>query len=130
MVDGGIYATIDRYSRQGSIAYVHFRVAAATKAGGTIATLLALLRERLTHPIPPLREVALRAWAGKPPAVALASVAVLRCSQPEVLAALAGSALLAPFLRGTLAPDVLRVDSVRLDELRERLAWVGFRVSE
>jgi hypothetical protein len=105
-------------------------LAAAAKAGGTIASLLALLRERLTHPIPALLEVALRAWAGKAPAVALATVAVLRCSQPDVFAALAGSALLAPFLRGTLAPDVLLVDAARLDELRERLAWAGLGVSD
>jgi hypothetical protein len=38
--------------------------------------------------------------------------------------------LLAPYLRGALAPDVLLVDSERLAALRERLAWAGLSVSE
>jgi hypothetical protein len=105
-------------------------VVAAIRAGGAIDILLALLRERLSRPLPALLEVALRAWAGKAPAVALATVTALRCPQPEVFRAITGSQLLAPYLRGALAPDVLLVDSERLAALRERLAWAGLSVSE
>jgi hypothetical protein len=92
--------------------------------------LLTLLREHLINRLPPLLGVALRAWAGKAPAVGLASVTVLRCPQPDVFAAIAGSPTLTPFLRGTLAPDVLLVDPQQLTALRERLDWAGLSVSE
>jgi len=105
-------------------------VAAAVKAGGSIERLLALLRERQTHALPPVLEVALRAWAGRRPPVALAAVTVLRCTQPQVFAAIAGSPMLAPYLRGALAPDTLLVETARLAELRERLAWAGLAVSD
>jgi hypothetical protein len=104
-------------------------VAAAIKAGATIRDLLRLLQDRLTHPLPPLLGVALRAWAGEQAAVALAHVVVLRCPQPEVFAAIAGSALLRPYLRGTLAPDVLLVDERHVAALRERLAWAGLTIT-
>jgi hypothetical protein len=105
-------------------------VVAGVKAGDAIEKLLALLRERLIHPVPPLLEVALRAWGGRAPSVALQTVTALRCVQREIFTAIAGSSLLAPYLRGTLAPDVLLVDPERLAALREHLAWAGLSVSE
>lgn len=105
-------------------------VARAIRAGGTITGLLAWLRERLIHPPLPLLVLVLRSWAGKPPAVDLAAVVVLRCKHAESFAAIAGSALLAPYLRGVLAPDLLLVDSAQLPALRERLAWAGLAISD
>jgi hypothetical protein len=105
-------------------------VVAGIKAGSPIEKLLALLRERLIHPLPSLLEVALRAWAGKAPSVALQTVTALRCTQREVFTALAGSELLAPYLRGVLAPDVLLVDTDQLAALRECLAWAGLSISD
>ena len=105
-------------------------VVAAIKAGGTLTQLMAMLKDRLLRPLPPLLAVALRAWAGKPAAVELSTVTALRCADPATLAAIAASPTFAPFLRGTLAPDVLLVDTRSLPALRERLEWAGLAVGE
>jgi hypothetical protein len=106
------------------------RVAAAIKAGAPISDLTGLLQTRLTHAMPPLLSVALRGWAGRRQPLALATITVLRCANPAVFAAIAGSALLAPYLSGTLAPDVLLVKPQMIAALRERLAWAGMELSE
>jgi Helicase conserved C-terminal domain len=106
------------------------RVAAAIKAGSPISDLTGLLQARLTHAMPPLLAVALRGWAGRRQPLALATITVLRCANPAVFAAITGSALLAPYLSGTLAPDVLLVKPQAIAALRERLAWAGFELSE
>lgn len=105
-------------------------VAAAIKAGGTLTQLMALLKDRLVRPLPPLLGLALRAWAGKPAQLSLASVTLLRCPDPAVFAAIQGSPMLKPFLRAALAPDLLLVDTRSVAALRERLAWAGLAVSD
>ncbi len=62
--------------------------------------------------------------------VALASVTVLRCRQPGVLEAIAQSNTLRPYILGTLAPDVLLVDTQHVEVLRERLQWAGIDVAD
>jgi hypothetical protein len=105
-------------------------VGAATKAGGRVGDLLTLLHERLTHPIPLLLTVAVRAWSGEILPVELAPVTVLRCRQAEVFAAIVHSDRFRPWLRGQLAPDVLVVATERLAEVQDALAWAGFSVSQ
>jgi hypothetical protein len=104
-------------------------VTQALRNGATINQLIGLLQARLTRgALPLLLGVVLRAWAGQPPAVALAGIAVLRCTDPVVFAAIAGSALLKPYFRGQLAPDLLLVEPRQVPALRERLAWAGLDV--
>ena len=105
-------------------------IATALRAGARFYDLLTWLRERLTHTLPPLLEIALRAWAGESLQAELATVTVLRCPQPEVFAAIAKSQALKPYLRGQLAPDALLVDLSQIAALREQLAWMGLRMSD
>jgi hypothetical protein len=105
-------------------------VAAAIKAKGSIDELFELLRARLTRPLPPLLGVALRAWAGDHPKAELARITVLRCTRPVVFTAIAGSPACTPYLRGTLAPDLLLVDERYVKLLKEQLAWAGLDVAD
>jgi hypothetical protein len=104
-------------------------VAAGLKAGGTLAELLKLLADRLIFPLPPLLEVALRAWAGEPSAVGLAGVTVLQCAQPAIFTAIVASLKLRRFLRGELAPDLVVVDRGQLDAFQAHLRWAGLAIS-
>jgi hypothetical protein len=105
-------------------------VAAALKAKTSIDELFATLRERLTHALPAMLGVALRAWAGDRPRVALANVTVLRCIRPVVFIAIANSPIFTAYLRGTLAPDLLLVDTRHIQQLKEQLVWAGLDVSD
>ena len=104
-------------------------VVAGLKVGGTLAELLKLLADRLIRPIPPLLEVALRAWAGEPSAVGLAGVTVLQCAQPAIFTAIVTSPKLRRFLRGELAPDLVVVDRTQLDAFQAHLRWAGLEIS-
>ena len=84
------------------------------------------MRARPTRPRPPLLGVALRAWAGDHPKAELARITVLRCTRPVVFAAIASSPACAPYLCGTLAPDLLLVDERYVKLLKQQLAcWAG-----
>jgi hypothetical protein len=104
-------------------------VSAAIEAGARIGQLMNLLKERLTHRLPPLLAIALRAWAGSEFEVELASVTVLRCSQPELLAAIANTPQLKRCLLGFLGPEALAVSTQHLDALKAHLAWAGLEIS-
>lgn len=104
-------------------------VSAGLRAGGTRTELFRLLADRLSGPLPPLLEVALRAWAGEPIAVGLTGVIVLQCPQPTVFAAIAASPTLRRFLRGELAPDLLVIDGDQLEAFQAHLRWAGLEIS-
>ena len=104
-------------------------VAAGLKAGLTLAELLKLLADRLTHPMPRLLDVALHAWAGERSTVHLAGITVLQCAQPAIFEAIVTSSKLRRFLRGELAPDLVVVDQAQLDALQEQLRWAGLEIS-
>lgn len=104
-------------------------VTAGLEAGGTLPELLKLLADRLIHPIPPLLEVALRAWAGEPSAVGLVGVTVLQCAQPAIFTAIVTSPKLQRFLRGVLAPGLVVVDRTQLDAFQAHLRWAGLEIS-
>jgi hypothetical protein len=103
---------------------------AAVKAKVPIDELFELLRARLIQPLPPLLGVALHAWAGEHPKAELARITVLRCTRPVVFAAIAGSPACTPYLRGTLAPDLLLVDERYVKLLKQQLAWAGLDVAD
>ncbi len=67
-------------------------------------------------------------WAGQPVAVEVAGVTVLRCQQPETLAALKASKTLQPYIRGELAADTLLVDTAQVAAFEAHLKWAGLRV--
>lgn len=103
-------------------------VAAAIRAGARLTELTAVLTARLHGAIPPLLGVALRNWAGRPVTVEVVGVTVLRCEQPETLAAIKASKVLKPYIRGELAPDTLLVDTEQVAEFRAHLAWAGLKI--
>lgn len=105
-------------------------IAAALKPQRRISELLALLKERLSHRIPPLLELALRSWAGESFAVELETVTVMRCAEERVFEAIVTSPSMQPLLRGYLYPDLLFVDFSRLEALRQRLHWLGWKVTD
>jgi hypothetical protein len=105
-------------------------VAGAIRNGLRLPDLLKLLSDRLSHPLPPLLGVALRAWAGDAPKAELGEVTLLRCRQPEVFQAVLQSPRLKPLLRGALAPDLLLVEPGQLAALQAELAWAGFKLSD
>ena len=114
----------------------------ALKPGRKITELLALLNNRIipnqpvnkyalpAPSIPPLLELALRSWAGNEYPIELETVIILRCSQELVFRAILGSSLLRPFLKGYQNPDLLFVIPEQLESLREKLNWLGWKVSD
>jgi hypothetical protein len=114
----------------------------ALKPGRKITELLTLLNNRLipnqsvnkyvppAPSIPPLLELALRSWAGKDYPVELETVIILRCPQELVFRTILGSALFHPFLKGYQNSDLLFVIPEQLESLREKLNWLGWKVSD
>jgi hypothetical protein len=132
-VDLLLQPQIERWAEraeQGAWRLTEASVVAAVKAKMPIDELFELLRARLTRPVPPLLGVALRAWAGDRPQVALAPITVLRCTRPVVFSAIANSPAFKAYLRGTLAPDLLLVDERYIKPLKEQLAWAGLDVAD
>ncbi len=105
-------------------------VAAVLKPGRKINELLILLENRLSHPLPPLLEIALRSWAGETFRVELEAVIVLHCPQEQVFEAITASPLMRPFLMGYFPPNLLFVNSEHLEALRQHLHWLGWQVSD
>ena len=128
-----LHPQLDRWAERveaGEWRLTEASVARAVKTKAPIDELFELLRARLTRPLPPLLGVALRAWAGDHPKAELARITVLRCTRPVVFGAIASSPAIAPYLHGTLAPDLLLVDERYVKLLKEQLAWAGLDVSE
>jgi hypothetical protein len=126
-----LLATLDAWAERqtdGSWQLTPPSVQAAVAAQRPIAPFLMQLREQLTQPLPPLLEVALRAWAGDRPTSALGTGQVFRCAQPAIVRAIAESALFRPYIRAVLGPTALLVDDWQIAAFRECLAWVGLDV--
>lgn len=104
--------------------------ASRVKAGTRPTELFGWLKERLTHPLPPLLNVALQAWTGAKHTTALAQVTILRCQQPALLAAITQSDMLRPFILKTLAPDLLLVHTRNVAALWAKLQWAGIDVED
>jgi hypothetical protein len=126
-----LLATLDAWAERqtdGSWQLTPASVQAAVAAQRPIASFLAQLRAQLTQPLPPLLEVALRAWAGDRPMGALGTGQVFRCAQPAIVRAIAESDLFRPYIRTVLGPTALLVDDWQVMAFRDRLAWVGLDV--
>lgn len=117
-------------------------VTSAIKPGKKLSELLILLQNRvfpnviirkyepIPPAIPPLLELALRAWAGTKYPVELETVILLRCPHEKVFQAVIASPLMKSLLKGYLDPDLLLVDPSQLEALRQRLDWLGWKVSD
>jgi hypothetical protein len=103
----------------------------AVGAGWTADNIIDSLSQRLQDDLPPLLLVAIRAWAGArtfPTSVAVVSDLILQVGDGEVAHAVAGSALLQPYLRGRLGRQTFLVRHETVDELRGKLEEFGLRV--
>jgi hypothetical protein len=103
----------------------------AVSAGWTADGIIDNLKQRLQHDLPALLFVAIRAWAGVrtlPTTVAVASDLVLQVADREVAHAIAGSALLQPYLRGRLGRQTFLVTHETVEAFRTRLAELGLQV--
>ncbi len=106
-------------------------VSAAIKAKARINELFNLLDERLTvRRLPRFLEIVLQSWGRKKFEVELATVTVLQCPDSEVFNAISSSKKLKPYLKGTLAPNLLLVDSENVAALREQLDWAKINIIE
>jgi hypothetical protein len=74
--------------------------------------------------MPPILQIALRAWAGESIALSLENVLVLFSPSPDISYAIQNSALLRPYLRGVLAPGYFLVRRDQLDELQAQLQCI------
>lgn len=104
------------------------RVRRAIDSGRSITTLYKLLEERLTRMLPPIFQVALRAWAGETIDVSLEDVVVLYAPSPEISYAIQNSALIRPYLRAVLAHGYFLVNRDHAQALQEQLAAFGLGV--
>jgi hypothetical protein len=103
----------------------------AVSAGWNAEGILDNLKQRLQCDLPPLLLVAIRAWAGVrtlPTTVAVATDLVLQVADREVAHAIAGSALLHPYLRGRLGRQTFLVKHETVDALRSKLTEFGLQV--
>ena len=106
------------------------KVRARVKPGLRVDELIELLTARLTHPLPPILELALRNWAGRSKTVEVEPFVLLRCGDQAVVRAILESTRLEPHLRGRLDEDVLLFDRTKIADVKEILEWAGFKVSD
>lgn len=103
----------------------------ALRVGWTAEDILDNLRRRLQHDLPPLLSVAIRAWAEVrtlPTTVAVATDLVLQVADREVAHAIAGSALLQPYVRGRLGRQTFLVKHETRDAFCTKLVELGLQV--
>jgi len=109
-------------------------VQASVSRGLAAEAILLSLSERITHDLPLLVQVTVRAWAGELDApnnsVGVASEPVLQVKNDQVAKAIASSALLAPFIRKRLGPKTFLVRRDHAESLSEKLRDLGLAVAE
>ena len=103
----------------------------AIRAGWTADKVIDTLFQRLQNKLPPLLEVAIRAWA-KPrtefTTVGVATDLILQVADRQVAHAIGGSTLLKPYVRNRLGPNTFVVDRAALKELRKKLEGLGLEI--
>lgn len=103
----------------------------AIRTGWTADRVIDSLSQRLQNKLPPLLEVAIRAWA-KPrtqfTTVGVATDLILQIADRQVAHAIGGSPLLKPYLRSRLGPQTFVVDRQLLKELRKKLEGLGLEI--
>jgi hypothetical protein len=128
-----VHAQLDQWAVRLSDTEWHLtaeKLTSQLKTGRKVAEFIGLLNERLTHPLPPLLEIALRSWAGETYPVELDSVVVLRCAQENLYRAISTSQRMGPFLKGSIPPNLLIIDATQLETFRAQLNWLGCSISE
>ena len=112
----------------GSLRLTKESIRRAISSGQAINTLFKLLGERIARIMPPMMQIALRAWAGEPLNLSLENILVLYSPSPDTSYAIQNSVLLRPYLRGVLAPGYFLVKEERLEELQAQLERFGLDV--
>jgi hypothetical protein len=132
LVQGELSAWAERATRNDNLWHLtRHSVQKAVSAGWTADGIIDNLKQRLQHDLPALLFVAIRAWAGVrtlPTSVAVATDLVLQVADREVAHAIAGSALLQPYLRGRLGCQTFLVKHETVEAFRTRLAELGLQV--
>ncbi len=106
-------------------------IAIAMKAKARLNELFNLLDERLVlRRLPRFLEIALQAWGRRKVEVELATVTILQCADLEVFQAIVSSKKLKPYIKGTLASNLLLVDQETLADFKKELAWAKIEVVE
>ena len=98
------------------------------KAGGRITELQRILHDRGLHRLPPIIDVALSNWTGRPRKTEFGSMIVVRCPNEHAALALRQSTHLKPYYRGSSESTVLFFDAAHEDEVRAFLSWAGFKL--
>ena len=132
LVQGELSAWAERDTTNDNLWHLtRHSVQKAVSAGWNADGIIDNLKQRLQHDLPALLLVAIRAWAGVrtlPTTVAVASDLVLQVADREVAQAIAGSALLQPYLRGRLGRQTFLVIHETVEAFRTRLAELGLQV--
>ena len=118
---------LDRWAEpqaDGSWQFTSASVASVTKRGGA-STLIHMLDQRLTHDIPPMLAVTLRAWAGDRIKTSLGRISVLQFEDANVTEALRNSRRFGSYILGSIGSTTLLVKQSDLKKLRTLLAEVG-----
>jgi hypothetical protein len=77
-----------------------------------------------------LLDIALQAWSGHQFDVNMESVTVLSCPIPKVFSAITRSRTLKPYLKGKLGPNLVVIETGKVDVLRAELEWLGLQISD
>ena len=123
---------LDRWAEpqaDGSWQFTPASVASVTKRGGA-STLIHMLDERLTHDIPPVLAVSLRAWAGERIKTSIGRISVLQFEDAQVTEALRNSSRLATYIVGSIGATTLLIKQSNLKKLRTLLAEIGLDAQE
>lgn len=118
---------LDRWAEpqpDGSWQFTPESVASVTKRGGA-STLLTMLDERLTHTIPPMLAVTLRAWAGERIKTSLGRISVIQLEDARVTEAIRTSTRFTNYILGGIGATTLLVKQADLPRVRELLAASG-----
>lgn len=123
---------LDRWAEpqaDGSWQFTPASVASVTKRGGA-STLVHMLNERLTHDIPPVLTVSLRAWAGERIKTSIGRISVLQFEDAQVTEALKNSSRLATYIVGSIGATTLLIKQSDLKKVRALLTEVGLDAQE
>ena len=104
-------------------------IARSRKQGCTADDILRWLDSHSNGPVPPILEMAVRNWTGRP-TVFTGRVQLLQVSRPQARDAILSSPTFEPLLDGHIPPDWFVVRNDKIAEVKRLLKRLGFSFSE